>query len=145
MKKLLAFAALLLCLSLVGCASGPKRMDYEYSLLAASAPARAEGAFLTLIAPEDLSTDFVWTCEQVSGRLEPVYEAFVSDADKQTTYEYLPTFCHDRGVHIWQFRGNKTCEAEFRLTQINSITGGEIKSETVYATVDKRGRVRWKS
>ena len=146
-KRLLSLvlAALLVCLALGGCASGPKRMDYDYSLLSVSAPARAEGQFLTIIANENLSTKYVWKCEQVSGKLEPVYEAFVSDAGKQTTYEYLPMFCKDNGVHIWQFRGKKACEAEFRLTQINADTGGEIKSETVYATVDRKGNVRWKS
>lgn len=145
MKKFfcILLSLILFSLLLTGCYKGPERMDYSYNLLSLSSPIRAEGQFATLICPEDLSTDYVWQCELISGDLEFVYEAFVNDRDKQTSYSMLAASCKDNGVHIWQYRGKKACEAEFKLTQFNSETGGEIKSNIVNVTVDKKGNVRW--
>ena len=146
MKKLTAalLAALLLAAALTGCASGPDRIDYEYDTVVLFAPCRTEGQFATIIYVEDLSTDFRWTCEQTEGALEPVYEQFISSKNKHTTYSMLPKGLRDKGVHVWQFRGKKACDAVFTLTQTNAATGGVIKTETVLISVDKKGNTRWK-
>jgi predicted secreted protein len=148
MKKLISalLAVLLLAAALGGCASGPDKIDYKYDTISIYAPCRAQDNFATIVASEDLSTNFRWTCEQVEGSLELVYEQFVSTRDVHTSYDKLSKSVKDKGVHIWQFKAGKknAGEAEFLLTQINAETGGEIKTETVHITVDKKGNVRWK-
>ncbi|MBO6010187.1 MAG: hypothetical protein J6P71_00105 [Oscillospiraceae bacterium] len=148
MKKLIAalLAVLLLAAALGGCDSGPDKIDYKYDSLTGFAPCRAEGGFATIIVSEDLSTNFRWRCEQTTGALEPVYEQFVSYRDVHTTYSNLPKSLKDKGVHIWQFKAGRRSgsEAEFTLTQYNAETGGEIKTDVVRITIDKKGNVRWK-
>lgn len=148
MKKLIAavLAVLLVAAALGGCASGPDRLDYDYEILSVFEPCRAQDDFATLIASEDFSTSFRWSCEQTEGSLEAVYEEFVTTRDEHKTYANLPKSFRDKGVHVWQFRAGKknAGEAEFVLTQYNAETGGEIKSVTVRITIDKKGNVRRK-
>ncbi|MCR5648462.1 MAG: protease inhibitor I42 family protein [Oscillospiraceae bacterium] len=146
MKKLIAalLAVLLLAAALTGCASGPDKIYYDYDTVLLFAPCRTEGSLVTLIFSEDLSTNFRWTCEQTEGSLEPVYEQFVTDRDKHMVYSDLSKFNRENGVHLWQFRAKKACEAVFEVTQINVTTGGAIKTETVRVSVDKKGNARWK-
>jgi predicted secreted protein len=146
MKKYLAavLAVLLLAAALTGCGSGPDRIDYEYDSAVVFAPCRTQGRFATIIYVEDLSTNFRWSCEQTEGTMELVYEQFISSKDKHTDYSSLPKALKDSGVHVWQFRAKKACEAVFTLTQTNAATGGVIKTETVRVSVDKKGNTRWK-
>lgn len=146
MKKLIAalLAVLLLGAALAGCASGQDAVYYDYDTVLLYAPCRTEGSLVTLIFSEDLSTNFRWSCELTEGTLEPVYEQFVTDMNKHMIYSDLSKFNREKGVHLWQFRTKKACEAVFELTQTNITTGGVIKTETVRVSVDKKGNARWK-
>lgn len=145
MKKLCSLLLVFLALAAVftGC-SGTKsgKLEYEYKTLSLMGNYRAQDGYITFSKPEDQDTTFSWSCQETSGEFESSWEEFVTDKETTTDKNGLPVAPSiKKGFRVWQFAVRKNSEAVFTLTQINTVTGGVIRTETYNVKVDGKGAV----